>query len=149
MQECQYVVTGGFHHGHGSGELLAQHLGYLLPVGSDLLRLLDYKHCFHCRRHHVLACFGHVAQQVAQEVHPAPLPRAALEHPLDRRLQPQVGVRDHQPGASEATLLEASHKLTPESLGLAVAHGVGEAFSVAEGFSKRRSCRAPPDSRGH
>jgi len=27
LQECQYVVTGGFHHGHGSWELLAQHLG--------------------------------------------------------------------------------------------------------------------------
>jgi hypothetical protein len=27
LQECQYVVTGGCHHGHGSWELLAQHLG--------------------------------------------------------------------------------------------------------------------------
>ena len=44
MQERQYVVTGGIHHGHGSWELLAQHLGYLLPVGSDLLRLLDHVH---------------------------------------------------------------------------------------------------------
>jgi hypothetical protein len=32
-----------------------------------------------------------VAQQVAQAVHPAALPRAALEHPLDRRRQAQVG----------------------------------------------------------
>jgi hypothetical protein len=43
-QESQYVVTGGFHHRRSAGELLAQHLGDLLPVGSDLLRLLDHEH---------------------------------------------------------------------------------------------------------
>ncbi len=44
MQKRQYVVTGGFHHGYSAGELLAQHLGDLLPMGSDLLRPLDYEH---------------------------------------------------------------------------------------------------------
>jgi hypothetical protein len=43
-QEGQYVVTDGFHHRHGAGVLFAQYLGDLLPVGSDLLRLLDYEH---------------------------------------------------------------------------------------------------------
>ena len=58
----------------------------------------------HGGRHHDLAGFGHVAQQFAQEVHPAPLPAAALEHALDRCRQAQVSVGDHQPGASEAAL---------------------------------------------
>ena len=44
MQKRQHVVPCGFHHGHGAGELLAQHLGNLLPVGSYLLRLLDHEH---------------------------------------------------------------------------------------------------------
>ena len=114
MQECQYVVTEGLHHRDGARELLAQHLNDLLPVDSDLLRLLNYEHPFDGRRHHVLAGLGDVAQQVAQEVHPteallpsAPpgaTPRAALEHPLDRRRQAQVGIGDHQAGACEATL---------------------------------------------
>ena len=52
-------------------------------------------------RQHV-AC-GHLAQQIAREVHPAPLPGAALEHPTDCCRQPQVGIGDHQSGASQAT----------------------------------------------
>lgn len=44
MQKRQHVVTGDFHHGYGAGELLAQYLGDLLPMGSDLLRLLDHEH---------------------------------------------------------------------------------------------------------
>jgi hypothetical protein len=95
-----------------------------------------------------------VAPQVAQEVHPAEAflasappgasPTAALEHPLDRRRQAQVGIADHQPSASEAKLYcfaeacgyERAQKLTTEGLCLAVAHGVGEAFSegVAQNF---------------
>jgi hypothetical protein len=106
MQKRQHVVTGGFHHGYGAGELLAQHLGDLLPMGSDLLRLLDHEHRFHGRRHHVLTSLRHVAEQVAQEVHPAALPGATLEHALDRCRQAQVGIGDHQPGANQATLFE-------------------------------------------
>jgi len=106
VQERQHVVTGGLHHRHGARGLHAQHLDDPLPVGAHLLRCLDHKHRFHGRRHHVLAGLWHVAEQVAQEMHPATLPAAALEHPLDRCRQPQVGIRDHQAGASQATLLE-------------------------------------------
>ena len=67
---------------------------------AHLIGGLDHEHCFHGGGHHVLARLGHVAQQVAQEVDPAPLPAASLEHALDRRRQAQVGIRDHQPGAS-------------------------------------------------
>jgi len=115
MQKRQLPgVTGGSHHGYGAGELLAQHLGDLLPMGSDLLRLLDHEHRFAGRRNHVLTSLRHVAEQVAQDVHPAgafllsaPLgatPGATLEHALDRCRQAQVGIGDHQPGASQATL---------------------------------------------
>ena len=44
MQKRQHVVTGDFHHGYGAGELIAQHLGDLLPMGSDLFRLLNHEH---------------------------------------------------------------------------------------------------------
>ena len=105
----------------------------------------------HGRCHHVLARFGHVRQQVAQEVHPAPLPAAALEHPPDRCRQAQVGVRDHQPGSSQATLLllrrslrlEGAEELPPETLRLAVAHGNAEHFSVAEGIDADRYHHGP------
>ena len=92
VQERQHVVSRGLHHRHGGGELLAQHLRDPLPVGAHLIRRLDHEHRLHGGGHHVLARLGHVGQQVAQEVDPAPLPAAALEHPLDRRRQPQVGV---------------------------------------------------------
>ena len=39
-----------------------------------------------------------MAEQVAQKVHPAPLPASALEHAPDRRRQPKVGIGDHKPG---------------------------------------------------
>ena len=52
-------------------------------------------------RHHLLACLNHVAEQVAQEVHPAEAflpsvllaatPGATLEYALDRCRQAQVG----------------------------------------------------------
>ena len=46
------------------------------------------------RCHHVLGRIGHVGEQVTQEVHPGALTAEALEHPLDRRRQPQVDNAD-------------------------------------------------------
>ena len=65
VQECQHVVAGGVHHGHGRWELLAQHLGDPLPVATHLIRGLDHEYCFHGGGHHVLAGLGDVRQQVA------------------------------------------------------------------------------------
>lgn len=92
-----------------------------------------------------------MAEQVAQEVHPAPLPGAALEHPPDRCRQAQVRVRDHQPGSSQATLLllrrslrlEGAEELAPEALGLAVAHGNAEHLAVAEFIDADRHYDGP------
>ena len=81
---------------------------------------------------------GNVAEQVAQEVHPAALPGAALEHPLDRRRQPQMGIGDHRPRAREAALLERAQELAPEAFGLAVAYGNSEHLAVAEGVDADR-----------
>ena len=44
VKERQHVVSGGLHHGHGGGELLAQHLGDPLPVGTHLIGGLDHEH---------------------------------------------------------------------------------------------------------
>ena len=61
-------------------------------------------------------------------------------HQLDRRRQAQVGIGDHQPGASEAKLYcfaeasgyERAQKLTPEGIGFAVAHGNAQNLPKAE-----------------
>jgi hypothetical protein len=110
VEERQHVVAGGFHHWHSTRELLAQHFGDPLPVAAHMIGGLDHEHRLwppadwrlHGHGHHVLASLRDVGVQVAQEVHPtqaaqcsAPLgatPAAALEHPLDRCRQPQVGV---------------------------------------------------------
>jgi hypothetical protein len=44
VEERQHVVSGSFHHGHGTEELLSQHLGEALPVGALLVRCLDHTH---------------------------------------------------------------------------------------------------------
>ena len=105
----------------------------------------------HGRCHHVLAGFRHMAEKVAQEVHPAPLPATALEHAPDRRRQPQVGNRHHKPGASQATLLllrrslrlEGAEELAPEALSLAVTHGDAEHLAVAEVIDTDRYHHGP------
>ena len=89
--------------------MLAQHLNDQLPVGANLIRDLNHEHCLCPPADGVFIpagtmswpVFGHMAQQVAQEVHAEALPGAALEHSPDRRREPQVGVRDHQPGSTK------------------------------------------------
>ena len=59
----------------------------------------------HARRCHALARYGHIAEQVAQEVQQAQAgqfrapfgatPATALEHALDRCRQGQVAIRGH------------------------------------------------------
>ena len=99
-----------------------------------------------------------MAKQVAQEVQPAQAaqcssprvakPTAALEHPLDRCRQPQVGVRDHKQSSSQATLLDAIDELPPEVLRLAVNQGDAKHLTLAEGEVSlglpRSGCRSLP-----
>ena len=66
--------------------------------------------------------FGNALQQVAGKVDPAALPDAALQLPADRLGEPCMGVRDHQPDATQAPLFEAGDEFRPEGLALAVAH---------------------------
>jgi hypothetical protein len=110
---------------------------------SNLLRLLDYEHHFHGGHHHDLAGLGHVAQEVAQEVRPAPLPAAALEHALDRCRQAQVGIGDHQSGASEAALFERAQGLAQEAFGLPAAQGDPQYLAVAQSIDPDRHHHSP------
>ena len=75
-------------------------------------------------------------------------PAAALEHPPDRCRQPQMGVRDHQRGSSQAMLLEQAEELSPEALCLADPHGDAEHFALAEGVVvlglPHSGCRSAP-----
>ena len=102
-----------------------------------------------------------MVEEVVQEVHPAQAaqcsaprgatPATALEHAPDRRREPQVGIGDHKPGASQATLLllrrslrlEGAEEMAPEALRLAVTHGDAEHFSVAEGIDADRYHHGP------
>ena len=86
-------------------ELFAQHLGHSFSVGAHLILRLYHESRFHGGDYYLLACLRHVGEQVVQEAHPAALPGAALQNLLDRRPQPQVGIRDHQPGAFQAPSL--------------------------------------------
>lgn len=105
----------------------------------------------HCGGQHVLAGLAHMAQQVAQEVHTAPLPAAALEHALDRCSQAKVSVGDHQPGASQTALFcfaeacgyERAKELAPEAFGLAVANGDPQYLAIAEGIDADRHNHCP------
>ena len=138
-------------------------------MGAHLLRCLDHEYCFYGGGHHILArysfgegfAYGVVGKQVAREVHPAQAtqcsappgatPATALEHPLDLRSQPQVGIGNHKPGASEATLLllrrslrlEGAEELAPEALCLAVTHGDAEHLAVAEVIDADRYHHGP------
>src|SRR5512134_593470 len=66
--------------------------------------------------HGVLA-LRHVGERIAGPVHPAALPGGA-EDADDRRLQPLMGVGDHQLDAGKAASLEALQEVRPEHLGL-------------------------------
>ena len=63
VEERQHGITGCLDHRHGARQLLAQHLGDLLPVSPHLIRGLDHEYGLHGSSHHVLAGYGHVAQQ--------------------------------------------------------------------------------------
>ena len=69
------------------------------------------------------------------------------EHPWNIRLfaavKPSWGVRDHQPVARQTTPLERAQKLTPQGLGLAVAHGNAQHLAVAEGIDADRHHHRP------
>ena len=64
----------------------------------------------------------------------AALPAAALEHAAYGLGQSDVGIRDHQPYARQAALLEAAQELTPEGLALAVTDLQAEQLSAAVGI---------------
>ncbi len=64
---------------------------------------------------------GDALQQVAWEMAAAALPDASLQLAADRLGEAGVGVRDHQPDATQAPFLEMGDELRPEGLGLAVA----------------------------
>lgn len=60
-------------------------------------------------------------------------------------LQPQVGVRDHEPDPDQASLLETAQELVPEALGLTLAHGDAEHLAVAEGIDADDNDDGPGD----
>jgi hypothetical protein len=59
---------------------------------------------------------GHQREQVAGEVHPAPLVSGALEGPLQGRDEAGVLVGDHQPHSTESALLQVGEERSPEHL---------------------------------
>ena len=72
-------------------------------------------------------------EDVAHEVHAASLPRGADEHRLDRGLQPEVVVRDHQLHTGEPAGPEAFEERGPERPVFAVANVHAQDLPVAGG----------------
>ncbi len=108
------VLTVGQHHCrlwpallHGPHHFCDLRLGRLLiPLGEDGA---------HRRRHHGLVAMGHVGQDVAHEVHPAPLPGCAGQHAGDGFLKSQVSIADHQSHPFQATSHQTPQKGHPEA----------------------------------
>jgi hypothetical protein len=121
VQERQHVLSGDLHHGHGYGELHAQHLGDPLPAAA-LEHALD--------RHRQAQVGNPSGEGFAYGDHKPGAGQASLLL-LRRSLR-----------------LEAAPELAPEALGVAVAHGNAEHLAVAEGvvarWHPRSSCRWPP-----
>src|SRR5512144_699519 len=66
---------------------------------------------------HGVLTLRHIGERIAGPVHAAALPGGA-EDADDRRLEPLVGVGDHQLDAGEAAPLQALQEVRPEHLGL-------------------------------
>ena len=74
-----------------------------------------------------------MGEQVAGEVHPAPLVAGALEGPLQGLHEPGVLVADDEPDAVQAALLQGGQEAAPERLVLAVADVESEDLAGAVG----------------
>ena len=103
-------------------------------LGVD--RLQHRGHLAHLRRRHV-------AEDVAVEVHHAPLPARVREELGGALDQPQAGVGDDQLDALEAALLQVLQERRPA--GLVLLGALADAEYLAG--SPRRSPRSPPAAR--
>lgn len=95
--------VGSFEHGGDLGELCLD----VFPVGLGEDGADD-------RGDHILAALGHDGEDVAHEMHPAPLPGCALKHSPDRFLQPGAGIRHDQLHPVKATHLQRAEERGPE-----------------------------------
>jgi site-specific DNA recombinase len=77
-------------------------------------------------------------------VHPAPLP-GRVEDTRDGRLEPGVGVGDHQLHAVEAAALQAAQELHPEGLRLGGADGEADDLAPAVGVDRHGDYRGDRD----
>jgi hypothetical protein len=130
VTERQHVLLGLVHQCGSLGEALRQRGGQIIPAGLDLRCGFLGEHRAQSGGDHALVsysfgegfAYGDALQEVAGKVDPAAMPDAALQLASDGLGQTGVGVTDHEPDASEASLLEVGDELSPEGLALAVAH---------------------------
>jgi len=81
-------------------------------------------------RSHPAPLASGMGRQVAHRVHPATLP-GHVQHLGDSRLQPLMGVGDHQLDPAQATAGERAQELGPEGLGFGGADRHAEDFTSA------------------
>ncbi len=98
------------------------------------------------RGHNLLLRPGHRLQEVAGEGHATPLPGAALDHPAHRLGEPDVGVADDEPHASESPPPEAAEALPPERFPLAPSHPQTQLLGACRS-NRHAQAPFPPDPR--
>jgi hypothetical protein len=115
------------------GELAAEHPGNHLELLVDVLGVRLGEDGADGGGDHLGRAFGDLAQDVAQEVDPAPLDARAGQDRLDGRSQPEVGVGDHQLHSGKPAGLEAAQERRPEGAVLAVTHREAEDLAAPVG----------------
>jgi len=85
------------------------------------------------RGHHLGVALRDLREDVAQEVHPAPLPGRAEQDCGDGLFEPGVGIGDDQLYPAEPTRLQRAQERGPERAVLAVADGEPEDLAPAVG----------------
>ena len=125
------------------GQLLAEHRGDHLELLVDVLGVGLGEDRADRRGDHLRVALGHHGEDVAHEVHPAPLPGGPEQHRADRGLQAGVGVGDDQLDPAQPAGLQRAQERGPERPVLAVADVEPEDLTPPVGGRPRWRSRPP------
>ena len=112
----QHVGLGLVHQGGELRHLGAQLIGDLAPLRAGRLGVLLGEGGGDEGGDDAPALPAGMGQDIAHEVHAAALP-GGMQYLGDRRLEPFMGIRDHQLHAAQAAPGQLAQKLGPEGLG--------------------------------
>ena len=131
--ECEDVFPGVAEHRGDLRMGFGEHPGDLVELGVHVCGVGLGESGADDRGDHFLGALGHGCQDVAHEVHPAALPRRALEHGADGLFQPAVRIRDSELHPVQPTGLQRPQERRPEPLVLTVTNIESEDFPAPVG----------------